>query len=104
MMSSQRDIGCCNEKIFRVRMHRVHPRFSQLPISYAKGCSLTPAAYTGRYRAAGRFTLDESRVALVRRHSEPGRRAFARGALAGAPDMDIITVTVQMNRCPTCPI
>ena len=68
----------------------VHARFSQLSFESAHIALLTPDAYSSRVSAAGRFTLDESRVALLRRRSEP----IGTGELARKFDLDIITVTV----------
>ncbi len=88
-MSVRRDNRCCNEKIILRRPARVHARFSQLACSRAAHAALTPGAYIRAGEAPGTFTLDESRVALVRCGSQPRQ-----SPLAGGADMDIITVTV----------
>src|SRR4051812_49901825 len=56
-------------------MRVVHDRFSQPSARTAPADVLTLIAYTHALCALGRFTLDEVRVALLRRGSEPKQQA-----------------------------
>ena len=94
--------GCCIEEIkFNAKAPVVHERFSQLRFNGSKsgicrrrGLCLTPIAYTDPFVAVGPSTLNEVRVALLRRDSDPKQHL----PLASGPHLDIITVAVCKNR------